>query len=215
MNRQSVITGVIGTITVLTGAFGGFWVQFAPPEISGKGNVKLAVSLASFITLGLFLAVAAIARERTARKIWIGAGTLFLAAGIVFSLIYAEKREKLVEVYQLASEYPDANESPEPFVRGSEYTSVATKLRERLGEDVANDQYLLENLGGKPSNVWTEESIEQNRVTLIRSYIPCFVLLCVAVMCFAETRVQETPRTLSSDNEVEQPPAISTQDASK
>ena len=180
MNKQKYITSAFEIVTTLTTGFGGFLVAIAPPE---EADAKFAVGISSFLSLVIFLFIAAIAKRKASLrhwKYWLGISGLFLLTFAISIYIYRNNFAHLTFLFP-----PDDIEQVR-LINGTEYTPKAVQiLKENPDLTFAE---LLDKLGGENQRhkIWTQESIENATNVLLYNYIIMILSLTISVFCITE-----------------------------
>lgn len=173
-------------VAAFLAAFGGFFLNIAPPDDTG---VKFVVGVTSFLMLLIFLFVAVFTQSAgnpANRKYWL---TIAAVAGVLFAgsaFFYWQAFERLTFLYPL-----DDIEQVR-YVNGTVLTKKAEE--QALASPNMSRAELLDKFGeNRRQAVWTEESINNANIRLVISYVGMVLTLTLAALCLIEGILQRRP----------------------
>ena len=195
MGTKQILTRAIEIVTFLFAAFGHFLLDIAPPE---EGGSRMAVGIASFLTLGVLLYISALAKAAPAekhRKAWFLAAGLLLVAAIVAAPWY---RSNLL---QHTFPFPTTG-SPTSFMKGTELTPRADQYW--TSNPQKTEQEVVLDFGGVADRelVWTASSIRKATMILTVHYLVVVLSLAMAIFCVTEG-IAAGPKSLLASSEPE------------
>ena len=171
METRTVLHRAIEIAALLLGAFGGFFTEVAPPQVT---YVQFAVGVAQFITAGCFLiATGLFARGKpTSKRFWLGLASLLMVAFVYTALVYQR------DLARYTFNFPPDSEEAVKALGGAELTKDARASAVKLGWDPDDlgpsaKAELIDEYGGIGNRhyVWTAASVRSAERQLTLEYV--------------------------------------------